>query len=170
MVKKDEIIINIRINMRSPVEVCEQPNFQWPALGHHAEDAPRQGSIILQSAIRPIRNNKIISESKLTWVNATSPVPLRVMTSHFSGVVTIIDVCIISALLSCISPVSSFTCKPSGANLWCRSQSNKEWNQLWKTSIPFAEILDHLGCKCFHRCDIHYFECVTLYNSHLNML
>ena len=44
----------------------------------------------------------------------TSP-PLRVMTSHFSGVVTIICVSSSSFLLSCVSPVSSRTEMPSGA-------------------------------------------------------
>lgn len=43
----------------------------------------------------------------------TSP-PLRVMTSHFSGVVTIICVSASSFLLSCMSPVSSRTDRPAG--------------------------------------------------------
>ena len=38
----------------------------------------------------------------------------RVMTSHFSGVVTMIWVLAISALVSCMSPVSSRTLIPSG--------------------------------------------------------
>lgn len=42
---------------------------------------------------------------------ATSP-PLRVMTSHFSGVVTIICVASSSRLDSCMSPVSSCTTMP----------------------------------------------------------
>ncbi len=43
----------------------------------------------------------------------TSP-PFRVMTSHFSGVVTIICVSASSFLLSCMSPVSSRTDRPAG--------------------------------------------------------
>eukprot|EP00200_Dunaliella_tertiolecta_P000137 CAMPEP_0202363946 /NCGR_PEP_ID=MMETSP1126-20121109/15536_1 /ASSEMBLY_ACC=CAM_ASM_000457 /TAXON_ID=3047 /ORGANISM="Dunaliella tertiolecta, Strain CCMP1320" /LENGTH=81 /DNA_ID=CAMNT_0048958461 /DNA_START=121 /DNA_END=366 /DNA_ORIENTATION=+ len=46
----------------------------------------------------------------------TSP-PLRVMTSHFSGVVTIICVSASSFLVSCMSPVSSRTSRPSGFSL-----------------------------------------------------
>jgi hypothetical protein len=46
----------------------------------------------------------------------TSP-PLRVMTSHFSGVVTIIVVSSSSFFVSCVSPVSSLTVIPSGASL-----------------------------------------------------
>ena len=38
----------------------------------------------------------------------TSP-PFRVITSHFSGVVTIMCVSSISFLVSCVSPVSSLT-------------------------------------------------------------
>ena len=45
----------------------------------------------------------------------TSP-PLRVITSHFSGVVTIMCVSSISFFVSCVSPVSSLTWIPSGAN------------------------------------------------------
>lgn len=39
--------------------------------------------------------------------------PLRVMTSHFSGVVTIICVSSISRFVSCMSPVSSRTFRPA---------------------------------------------------------
>ena len=45
----------------------------------------------------------------------TSPV-FRVTTSHFSGVVISICVLAISVLVSYMSPVSSFTVRPSGAN------------------------------------------------------
>lgn len=40
----------------------------------------------------------------LTDASSPSPVGLRVTTSHFSGVVTMIWVSAISALVSCISP------------------------------------------------------------------
>src|SRR5262245_50450983 len=49
-----------------------------------------------------------------TCASATSPVLLRVTTSHFSGVVTSMLVAAISALVSCMSPVSSRTLSPSG--------------------------------------------------------
>jgi len=51
------------------------------------------------------------------WANATSPVDFRVTTSHFSGVVTNICVCVISVFVSCMSPVSSRTETPNVANL-----------------------------------------------------
>mmetsp|Transcript_28345 Transcript_28345/g.85721 ORF Transcript_28345/g.85721 Transcript_28345/m.85721 type:complete len:352 (+) Transcript_28345:166-1221(+) len=42
--------------------------------------------------------------------------PLRVVTSHFSGVVTMSCVCAICSLVSCWSPVSSLTVMPNGSS------------------------------------------------------
>lgn len=50
--------------------------------------------------------------SRTAPATAASP-PFRVITSHFSGVVTIICVSSISFRDSCMSPVSSRTLRPS---------------------------------------------------------
>mmetsp|Transcript_15707 Transcript_15707/g.53639 ORF Transcript_15707/g.53639 Transcript_15707/m.53639 type:complete len:336 (-) Transcript_15707:647-1654(-) len=55
--------------------------------------------------------------SRRTRLATLASPPLRVMTSHFSGVVTMTCVSASSRLLSCMSPVSSRTSMPSGASL-----------------------------------------------------
>ena len=52
---------------------------------------------------------------RTSWVYVRSP-DLRVMMSHFSGVVTIICVFAICSFVSCWSPVSSFTTTPKGSS------------------------------------------------------
>ena len=85
---------------------------------------------------------------------ATSP-PFLVITSHFSGVVTIIWVSAISRLLNCMSPVNSFTSTPAqihtlfpfylSSNLsilvWLKNEISVKflWDDLSSTSISIHD-------------------------------
>ncbi len=70
-------------------------------------------SMILGAGIKQRRVEDI------AFVKRSSSLPgFRVTTSHFSGVVMIMDVSIISALVSCMSPVSSLTIILKGASFF----------------------------------------------------
>ena len=84
-----------------------------------------------------------------TDANSPSPVGLRVTTSHFSGVVTIICVSAISALVSCISPILHVSCQlrnPAGSLQTCEL-SHKDIQPLQ----PFSKLPDDLRSQRLHR-------------------
>lgn len=82
--------------------------------------------------------------SRLTVADTLTSPPLRVITSHFSGVVTIICVSIISCLLSCMSPVSSLTARPAydkAVSHYAAAADAFKHSRAWRTTIILIRCL-----------------------------
>ena len=76
----------------------------------------RLRNLLLNTIIIQIQTSSMIN-NLTNWDRDTSP-GFLVTTSHFSGVVTNIWVCMISVLVSCMSPVNSRTLKPRPFNFF----------------------------------------------------